>query len=194
MKIIDITRGLQRAPIYPGSNPVSVERLFDMERGDAYNSSVVTAGSHMGTHADAYCHFLADSDVGIGEMELWRYYGACRVVETPRDALIEQSFIEPLLENCERLVLKTGGNSYFTEAAAGIVAARGIALVVTDALSVAPLDNEKAVHEILLRAGVAIVENAALEHVAPGDYTICAFPTKIDGCDGAPVRAVLLAE
>ena len=65
-------------------------------------------------------------------------------------------------------------------------------LLVTDALSVAPPDNEETVHKLLMRGGVAIVENADLSGVPDGDYMIFAYPIKYGSCDGAPVRAVLL--
>ncbi|MEG1849993.1 MAG: cyclase, partial [Oscillospiraceae bacterium] len=64
--------------------------------------------------------------------------------------------------------------------------------VVTDAWSVAPLDNEAEIHGILFGGGLAVVESVCLDGVADGDYTLCAFPIKLGGCDGAPVRAVLL--
>ena len=67
-------------------------------------------------------------------------------------------------------------------------------LLVTDAVSVGPSDNEAAVHLILMEHGVAIVENAVLSGVPDGDYLIFAFPVKYGGCDGAPVRAVLVCE
>ena len=50
------------------------------------------------------------------------------------------------------------------------------------------------IHLILMESGVAIVENAVLSGVPDGDYLIFAFPMKYGGCDGAPVRAVLICE
>ena len=47
---------------------------------------------------------------------------------------------------------------------------------------------------ILMEGGAAIVENAVLSGVPDGDYLIFAFPVKYGGCDGAPVRAVLICE
>jgi len=192
MKIIDITRVVQRAPIYPGASPVVVERVYDMKKDAPFNASKITTGSHMGTHADAYCHFLKDSDVGIDMMELSRYFGPCKVVTVPEAALVTREDLEGKIDNCERLVLHGGGNSHLTKAAAEYIVESGVLTVVTDAMSVAPIDNEVEIHLILLGAGIAIVENVVLDGVADGDYTLCAFPIKIEGCDGSPVRAVLL--
>ena len=61
-------------------------------------------------------------------------------------------------------------------------------------LSVAPDDNERNIHELLMGGNVAVIENAVLDGVEDGDYLLFAFPVKYGGCDGAPVRAVLIAE
>ena len=194
MKLFDISRITQEAPIYPGSSPIRVDQVFDMKKGDPFSASMITAGSHMGTHADAYCHFLKDSTVGIDQMELFRYFGSCRVITVPEKALITRGNIEGRIDGCERLVIHGGGNSYLTKDAADYIVEKGVLTVVTDALSVAPLDNEVEIHVTLFTAGVAVVENVTLDGVDDGDYTLSAFPIKYAGCDGAPVRAVLIAE
>jgi len=194
MKIIDISRTVQDAPIYPGASPVQVERGYDMQKGAPFNASMITTGSHMGTHADASCHFQKDNTVGIDQMELSLYYGACRVVTVPEKTPITRETLEGRIENCQRLVIHGGGYSYLTKDAAEYIVEKGIITIVTDAWSVAPLDNEAEIHQAVMAPGLAVVENVILDGVEDGDYTLCAFPIKIGGCDGAPVRAVLLAE
>ena len=155
MRIIDITRNVQDAPIYPGSEPVSVEETCPIESG--YRSSTIVSGSHMGTHADAYKHFLPESNVGIDEMPLSHYYGPCRVIAVPAESLITCAMLQDKLAGAQRLVIHGGGLSYLTEEAARLIAESGICCVVTDAWSVGPLANEVNVHGILLRAGVGVV-------------------------------------
>lgn len=193
MRLIDITRVVQEAPIYPGSSPVDIVQVADINKGDVYNSSIITAGSHMGTHADALRHFL-EGEIAIAEMPLHHYLGPCRVVTVPADSLLEPSAFEGRLEGCLRLVIHGGGQSYLTRAAAEHLVAAGIITVVTDAWSVAPLDNEAEIHKILLGAKIAVVENVVLDNVPDGDYTLSCPPIKYAGCDGAPVRAVLMAD
>lgn len=192
MKIIDISRNLQEAPVYPGSPSAKVEQLFDIDKGDAFSASMVTAGSHMGTHADAYRHFLRDNATGIDKMELYRYYGPCRVVTVPEATLITKDMLEGKIEKCERLVIHGGGFSYLTKTAADYIVETGILTIVTDAWSIAPLDNEAEIHAAVMSAGLAVVENVILDGVEDGNYILSAFPVKIGGCDGAPVRAVLI--
>lgn len=192
MKIYDITRSAQEAPLYPGDAPIEIGKLMDMEQGAAYNSSLITAGSHIGTHADAFSHFLADGKT-IDQMELEHYCGKCRVISVPGKALITLEDIRGQLAGTERLVLHTGGESYLCEAAAEYLVACGVKTVVTDAVSIGSEDNEKAIHLILFHAGIAVVENAVLEGVEDGEYLLFAFPIKYASCDGAPVRAVLIS-
>jgi len=194
MKIIDISRVVQEAPIYPGSSPLRIEQVFDMQKGALFNVSKITTGSHMGTHADAGKHFLKDNNIGIDRMELSHYYGPCRVLSFPENTLITKEIIEGKINNCERLVIHGDGCCFFTKDAANYLIEMGIKTVVTDAMSVAPPDNEAEIHQIIMAPGTAVVENVILDGVEDGDYILCAFPIKIGDCDGAPVRAVLLAE
>jgi arylformamidase len=148
----------------------------------------------MGTHADATRHFLMESDIGIDRMELPPYYGPCRVVTVPGSALITKKDLEGRIDGCERLVIHGGGLSYLAKDAAEYIVEKGVKTIVTDAWSIAPLDNEAEIHSIVLKPGLAVVENVVLDGVADGEYILCAFPIKIGGCDGAPVRAVLIAD
>jgi len=192
MKIIDISRVTQDAPIYPGASPIQVDQVYDMQEGAPFNASMITTGSHMGTHADASRHFQKDNTVGIDRMELSLYYGPCRVITVPENTLISRDALEGRIDNCQRLVIHGGGYSYLTKDAADYIIEKGIRTVVTDAWSVAPLDNEAEIHQTIMAPGVAVVENVVLDGVEDGEYTLCAFPIKIGGCDGAPVRAVLI--
>lgn len=192
MKIIDITRTVQDAPRYPGTPETEIVRLREVAEGDEYNSCLITAESHAGTHADAFNHFPAGNSLSIDEMPLENYCGPCRVISVPEDGLITLDDIRGRIDGAERLVLHGGGQAFLCEEAAEYIASCRIKLLVTDALSVGPHDNEASIHTTLFRAGVAVVENAVLDGVQDGEYLIFAFPIKYAGCDGAPVRAVLI--
>ena len=68
---------------------------------------------------------------------------------------------------------------------------RKIRLIGVDYLSVAPFGNSRPTHEILLSAGIVILEGVDLSRVPPGPYTLYCLPLKLVGSDGAPARAVL---
>ncbi len=192
MKIYDITRGIMEAPAYPGDKPVSFEKDKDMEKGDSCNASIITACVHAGTHADAFSHFLPEGET-IDRMPLENYCGKCRVLTVPSDTLVKLSDIKGRLAGGERLVLRSGGTSFLCEQAAEYIAACGIKAVITDSVSIAPDDNEEAIHKLLFEGRVALIENVVLDGIEDGDYLLFAFPAKYEGCDGAPVRAVLVA-
>lgn len=194
MKIYDITRIAQEAPLYPGDEPMQSEKLMSIDNGDDCELSVYSATGHIGTHADAFSHYLGEGHATIDKMPLENYLGPCRVISVPSGELIRMDDILGRFGGVTRLVLRSGGNSFLCEEAAEYIAERGVKLLVTDAVSVGPDDNEESIHTILFRGGVAVIENAVLSHVPDGDYIIMAAPVKIGGGDAAPVRAVLLAQ
>jgi arylformamidase len=48
------------SPIHPDLRPVSVNPQNQISEGDVYNTSIITAENHSGTHVDAPAHFLKD--------------------------------------------------------------------------------------------------------------------------------------
>ena len=71
--------------------------------------------------------------------------------------------------------------------------ANGIRLIGVDYLSVGSYgpDNIET-HQILLSAGLVIVEGLALSQVDPGTYFFMALPPKFVEIEGSPCRAVLI--
>jgi len=80
-----------------------------------------------------------------------------------------------------------------TEDGARWLVERGIGLVGIDYLSIAPYGASVPTHQMLLRAGVILVEGLDLSQVAPGMYQFVCLPLKIVGGDGAPARAILIS-
>jgi arylformamidase len=69
---------------------------------------------------------------------------------------------------------------------------RGVKLVGIDYLSISPYKQSRPIHEVLLKAGVVIVEGLDLSSVSQGRYTLFCLPIKLSGSDGAPARAMLI--
>ena len=62
-----------------------------------------------------------------------------------------------------------------------------------DALSIEPFGSDDfAVHHLLLRRGVVIVEGLDLSSISAGVYQLVCLPLRLQGLDGAPARAVLI--
>jgi arylformamidase len=88
--------------------------------------------------------------------------------------------------SAERVLVK--GAQELDEAAAAAVVDGGVRLLGVD---IATVGDERA-HEVLLGAGVVVVENLDLSAVEPGEYELYCLPLRIEGCDGAPARAILV--
>ena len=82
---------------------------------------------------------------------------------------------------------------YLEPDAARFVADLGLRLVGIDYLSIDGYrSTEHPSHFVLLRKSIVILEGLDLANVPAGDYQLVALPLKLDGADGAPVRAVLI--
>lgn len=53
MKLIDITRTIQEAPLYPGSQPFSLSPLTTIDATEEFNITILHGDSPLGTHLDA---------------------------------------------------------------------------------------------------------------------------------------------
>ena len=190
-KIIDVTRSLNRSPRYPGDPAPKLEIFSSLAAGGPCNMATLTTVLHVGTHADAPVHRLR-TGADIGRLPLEPFIGACEVVEIRDRVITGQVVDERFPQDCERVLVKGGGKAYFDRTGAEEAAFLGVKLVGTDALSVGGPSDEIGPHRALLGEGVCILENLDLSKVEPGRYFLFAPPVKIDGADGAPVRAVLL--
>ena len=74
--VLDITRELTNAPVYPGDPAPRLEAVSRMAYGDSCNLSVLHACLHNGTHMDAPRHFVPDG-ADAAEIPLERCVGAC---------------------------------------------------------------------------------------------------------------------
>lgn len=62
MRIYDVSRTVYAGmDIWPGDPPVSMALVKSIERGDSSNLSLLSMGSHTGTHVDAPRHFIPGS-------------------------------------------------------------------------------------------------------------------------------------
>jgi arylformamidase len=69
----------------------------------------------------------------------------------------------------------------------------GVELVGVDYLSIEQFHSgHHRTHRTLLEHGVVIVEGLDLSVPPPGEYEFICLPLRIEGCDGAPARAVLI--
>ena len=207
MKIIDLTLGISPAiPVWPNNPGVELERMNKIEAGANSNVSRLALGVHTGTHVDAPVHFVQGA-TGVDTLDLATLIGPACVIYLPKvNRVTAPDLIAAKIPpRTKRLLIKTRNSDYWARGetefhtdyvgvgpdAAEWLVKKKIALVGVDYLSVAPWKESKPTHEILLKAGVVVVEGLNLSAVKPGLYTFTCLPLKLVGCDGAPARAIL---
>ncbi len=202
MRIIDISWPIDNGNAnYPGNPPVEIKRYADLDCCSSRNSWI-SLGSHTGTHVDAQSHVFIKGEP-VDQIPLERFYGMCQVVDlTNVKREIDQKDLETKIFDEKILLIKTRNSSfghktfredfiYLNESAASYIIDRGIKTLGFDYLSVKKKGGNQKVHEILLKK-VAVIEGLNLKDVEEGKYLFSGFPLNIIGCDGAPLRAVLI--
>lgn len=176
-----------------------------MERGNDCNVMKISLGVHSGTHMDAPVHFLSKGS-GIDAMPLSVAVVPARVIGIRDRQSITPDELRPhRIRRGERILFKTRNSPrcwkadtflkdfiFLSEEGVRWLAARRVSTVGIDYLSVAEFYSDAAaIHTILLKAGIWIIEGLNLSRVSPGNYDLMCLPIKIAGGDGAPARALL---
>ena len=211
MKIIDITLPMSnQTPVWEGDKGIIIRQVASLSKGSDFNVSRAEFGVHAGTHIDAPFHvfnygYTVDKtplDILIGPVQVVRIDDSIEIIT--REVLLKAGFVK----STQRLLLKTRNSDYWIKdpyrfnrefvaidsSAAEFLVEESVSFVGIDYFSISPFIDLKAPHEILLRAGIVILENAYLVNVEPGTYNLICLPLSLVGTDGAPVRAVLTTE
>jgi len=208
MKIHDISLPVYEKMVgWPMDPKVKLRLKSKIEAGAPCNLTKVVMSAHSGTHIDAPFHFIKKGKT-VDRLPLEAFYGDALVVELDsKDKINIRDLAALKLKGKKRVLFKTRNSSlwknkkfvkdfvYFTEKSAEHLVKCGVKLVGIDYLSVEEYGNERhPAHSVFLSAEVILLEGLNLLTVKPGNYTLCAFPLNLKGCDGAPVRAVLIEE
>ena len=191
---------------YPGDPVLSVEQIRRIEAGDPCNLSLLTMGSHTGTHVDAPYHFLRNG-MRLGDVGMDKMVGEALVADLRGRAEIDAAALADVpVRNGDILLFRTDNSwrwdapefqrdfTYLTEDAAAWMIERGVRAVGMDYLSIERFGSKDfPVHHRLLGAGVFVIEGLDFRAVEPGRYTLVCLPLKFPELDGAPARAILLA-
>lgn len=195
-------------PTWPGDPPVWVREDEPFEEGDPARVSVLSMGSHAGTHVDAPAHYLRDGAT-IDEIDPDVGLGSAHVVHVEDAAIVDPEHFDDVdLESVDRLLIRTRNSpalwheedfvdtfAHLSTEAAEHLAEADLDLVGIDYLSVAGYQrNETPVHRALLEAGTWILEGLNLGGVTGGPVELACLPLKVEDCDGAPARALVKPE
>ena len=215
MKIWDISRTLsQDFAEWPGDEPFHFRLTKKIAEGQSVNLGAISMSVHNGTHADARFHFDANGG-SIEKAPLEIYLGRAVVVDlteafsqSTEKHLITVEDLRPYAEQIaetSRVLIKTGrwSDSTVFPHQIPVIAANvpawlqknGVRLLGLDLPSVDEADSKSLQnHHALAAGGIAIVESLDFSGVGAGVYNFGGLPLKIEGGDGAPMRAVLWRE
>jgi arylformamidase len=211
VKIHDVSLVLRPDMVtWPGEPGPKVEPLRRIATGDSANVSLVSFSDHTGTHVDPPVHFIEGGNT-VDKLPLDVLVGPCRVLEFKGPGHVSGDWLESarMPKGTERLLFKTPNSARWSDptapftrdfstlnaSAAKWCVEHGVKLVGIDYLSIEPQGPEKAgypVHNMLLRAGVVIIETLDLRPVHAGEYELICAPLKIKDGDGAPARVFLI--
>jgi arylformamidase len=207
-RIYDISVPIRSGGIvYPGNPEIDITLQQAVAKGAGANVSAIRFGSHTGTHADASRHFFDDGQP-VDQIPLDRLIGPALLVSFPDNvrAIGAAELKAHDLRGRTRILLRTRNSAllslkqfvpdytYLAPDGAEYLVDKGVELVGIDYLSIEQFHSgHHRTHRTLLAKSVVIVEGLDLSSPPPGEYQLICLPLRIEGCDGAPARAVLIA-
>ena len=211
MKIHDISFAVSEKTVTWDDTEQGFSKVWTSELGNegaSCNVSVLTTGTHTGTHLDAPLHFISEG-MSLDALDLSTLVGPAQVVEIFGRDQVTSADLEGagIMRGTVRVLLKTDNtrlrrkdtphfdSGYVGLATSGAqwLVSHGVRLVGIDYLSIGPygpMNTET--HKIVLGAGMVVVETLVLDGIAPGKYTLIALPPKFQGLEGSPCRALLI--
>ncbi len=208
-RIYDISAPIRSGGvIYPGNPAIDITLSSAVAKGATANVSQIVMGSHTATHADASRHFFDDGQP-VDEIPLERLIGPARLVVMGDDvrAVGEKDLRAAKVEGSQRVLIRTRNSrlmkqpefvpdyTYIAPDGAQYLVDIGVELVGVDYLSIEQFHSgHHRTHRTLLGKNVVIIEGLDLSEPPAGDYQLICLPLRLEGLDGAPARAVLIAD
>ena len=204
MTLIDISPPIDSSiAVWPGDTPFTHTRNLDMAAGSNLTLSEIRTTVHVGAHADAPSHYIADGE-DIASRKLDPYIGRCVVidVEGVGERRIVPGDVDRKRINVPRVLFRTNTfrdprrwNIDFASLSPELVEFlhdRSVVLAGIDTPSVDPFESKDLeAHHALARFDMANLEGLVLDGVAEGEYELIALPLRLRGADASPVRAIL---
>ena len=190
--------------IYPNNPDFYIKRVQDLRKGDGANVSLISMGSHTGTHIDAPAHFIIGGKT-IDELPLEAMNGRAKVFDVRGNQEITTEILSRYeIEAGDIVIFKTDNSETFRgdmvltdyvtldyEAAADLVAKK-VKMVGIDYMTIerprAKRISGKSGHSVLLSGDGLSAETLELSKVEEGSYQLHCYPLNIVGADGVPAR------
>lgn len=209
-KFVDLSWDLtEQTPIYPGDPEPKITVATTLEK-EGYNLSGVYVGTQTGTHVDAPYHF-SNEGATIDQMELDFFFGEAVVIRVTDKKAQEKITMEDVMPYDEKIkegtiVLfntnwykKVGTEEFFEHPyvsgeVAEYLVEKGVRFLCIDTINADQTGGtEFPVHDLFSEKRLMIGENMAyFDQIDFENVVVAAFPLKIVGTDGSPVRAVAM--
>lgn len=188
MKIYDLSKELFSASVFPG-DPVPGKRPFaEISETCPCNLTVLTLGSHNGTHMDAPKHFVKGG-LDMEQVSLSKCVGRCKVI-VHSGLFTAEDAQEAMRDGTKRLLIR--GEIEITPEGAQALSKGGLYFLGVESMTVGGKNTGVQVHRALLGGEVVILESAVLTDVPAGSYLLSSAPLKMRGLDGSPCRPILI--
>lgn len=179
---LDISMPLEEGmPTWPGEPPF---RSQPVQEGPAF-TSLLTLGSHAGTHLDAPRHFVP-AGAGAETATFEALNGDAVVIDATDVPAALAAVAAMAAPERQRILLR--GSPGLSPGTADMLARLRPRLVGIDRLSIAAFDAAQ-VHKTLFASGVWILEGLRLRDVPAGPGDLACLPLLLPGLDGSPARA-----
>ncbi len=194
--------------VYPGNPEILIEPQQAISQGAGANVSKVTFGSHTGTHVDAAKHFF-DNGQTVDNIPPEKFIGPAVLLafdEDDRVSVGAEDLKKHDLAGQKRVLIRTRNSArldkpefdvkyvFLAPDGAEYLVSLGVELVGVDYLSIEQFHSgHHMTHRTLLEKDIVIVEGLLLSEPPPGNYELVCLPLKLEGLDGAPARALLIA-
>ncbi len=207
MKVYDISW-----PTFNGMTEYKDRKVLHLKatktfQKDYVRESLITIGSHTGTHIDAPAHFLKEGK-SIEEIGPLSCVGPAQVIDmTHVETCIDAEEINKIEIKPNMLVLFKTKNSqlqvnapfnhdfiYLNAEGAKALVEKEARAVGIDYLGIERQQPNHETHTTLLEKNIPIIEGLRLAHVNAGNYFMWCLPLSIPGIDAVPARAVLIEE
>ena len=209
-KIVDLTMPIKNSmQIYPGDPKPDIRPAANLDT-DSFNLHYINIGSHTGTHVDSPYHLLR-SGQRINQCDLSLFTGRGVVINVTgkgEKEPIEMKDVESYLERLRPGIIVlfhtgwpiySGEEKYFRNPYVKVEVVeemihRGIRSFFIDTSNIDSAgDMTFPAHRAIFEISGVIGENLTnIEGIDFENPWIVAFPLKIIGCDGSPVRCVAL--
>jgi len=209
--IVDLTQTIEpKMPMFP-IDPQPIIYPWTTIEAHGFATNALFMVEHTGTHIDAPSHFIKNK-ASIDKIDLERFHGRARILDLMdfgergliRSGNIKDAEHGNKIAKNDIVLIRTGWDRHWRSRkysslnpglsadAAQYLAKKRAKMVGIDTPNI-DCDSKFPVHNILLGAGIPIIENLAnLGRVPQDTFEFAAMPLKIERGTGSPVRAIAI--